>query len=444
MPALSVFMKNFFPVSSLFLLLFLFGFVEKMQACSCGATPSPCQAYGYSQAVFVGETIEVSSTGNKFVFKVKEAFLNSKVGEIITLDSHRPCSQYFEKGETSLVYATGSNGALSASACGRTRSIDSVAPEDLTFLRRLAKQPDGISVLGTAFYKGGYTGKNKPQPKSGIKFELFDATTDQKKVTVTTNAQGNYRIDGLPVGTYKLLPILPDDLSVDKYKTEEFVVNNKGCSVRDYYINNDNRIRGRILDENEEPIKSMWVELVPLAAVARRGLPSADDSVTDGDGKFYFFDIPPGRYLLALNYKYPPSVKHPYATYFLLSASGELKTLDIKPGTEIRDLDVQLPTRLPLSDVSGRITWPNGKPAAGVSLGLRDTVSKLLVSDAETDDIGNFTIKGILGRKYVLETFIETTSGGKLVSFEAKDVIFILSSKTGSFDLVLTKRTAVI
>lgn len=397
---------------------------------------SPCLSYGQAKAVFIGRVV---SAETDYAFQVKEAFLNSETGkEIKLIKSFGGCSFPFQKDETYLVYAHGDGAGLSAFFCSGTGRLDLIHKNDLNFLRNLPKKSEGAEITGTAFYRTNVNAETRDRPRASVKMRLVQTSDENRTLNATTDGEGNYKFTGLPAGKYKLLPDLPANLTVSSYVTEEFFVNEKGCTLKDFYIANDNSVTGNIVDEFDVPVEQAWIELLPLEAKARPGVRAAESGVLT-NGKFWLFNIPPGRYLLAINYNYLPSVESPYATHFVKNENGEDRIFSISAGSKIENVRIKLPPKLDTIEARGRIIWPDGKPAKEVFVNLRDSLSGQNISDTETDDNGTFVIKGFADRKYILETFFEEVIGGKLVKFEARDVTFTLTQNTPTFSLVLRK-----
>lgn len=128
------------PLHLLFALLFLAASTDAF-ACSCLPPPPVPQAVAEATRVFHGEVVAVEDLGNfdqRVTFQVAEHFKGSPVDtiELVTSTTGAMCGYPFQMGAPYVVYADGSEGALTASSC--TRTTLAIQPgSDLDALRAL-------------------------------------------------------------------------------------------------------------------------------------------------------------------------------------------------------------------------------------------------------------------------------------------------------------------
>jgi len=152
------------------LLVLLPSLASVVNACTCGGV-SPCEAYAGASVVFVGRVTEagykssprtfpsnaVSTTltsGRVLAahFKVEEAFLGVKVGEIEISGGGTTCDFPFKPGERYLVFAykNPETGTFHTNICSGTAPL-AESQEGVAYLRSVAKQPLGGTLFGEVF-----------------------------------------------------------------------------------------------------------------------------------------------------------------------------------------------------------------------------------------------------------------------------------------------------
>lgn len=449
-------MKHKILISIFSLILMLsFGSVEQVLACSCFPEKPICEAFGDAKAIFVGEVIEGNSVESlserlknnskdlSFTFKVTQNFLGTEENKNIVVHTgfgFGDCGVPFQNGETYLVYAYEFDGKLKTTICTRTRLAARVDKDFDELASLLSKS--GAKISGTVQqYAKHSLEKDSIQPKPDLRLQIEQLDGQKKKIEVITDKFGKYEITGLSTGKYKIIPMLSNGLMVDDFQMSEFWLNDKGCAVKDFGIKNNSGIEGRVIDSEGKAIDNLAIDLFPQN-LKSKPTDLRETTYSWRGGIFNFFNIPPGKYLIAANYTSQPDEMNPYPTTFY-KAKGEKSigtVIVVGIGGKVEGLVIQLPSRLPMQEISGKVFWKNGKPAKGVFVNLRDSQTKQNISSADTDSEGNFIIKGFTGRKYIIETYLEEVINGSYVQFESKDVVFILSKKTPKFKVILEKK----
>ncbi len=107
-------------------------------ACECHKRNDFEQEFGFSQAVFVGEVVEMDKSKPDAIitFKVEKMWKGAKSETIVvrTNNQGKACGYIFSQDERYLVYAY-DDGALRTSICTRTAEVKSAA-DDLKALTR--------------------------------------------------------------------------------------------------------------------------------------------------------------------------------------------------------------------------------------------------------------------------------------------------------------------
>lgn len=165
------------------------------------------------------------------------------------------------------------------------------------------------------------------------------------------------------------------------------------------------KLAGKLLKANGRPLPYTEVELVPVLFDVQ--IPDQRFWATsDSRGNFSFKDLPPTQYTLSINFNESPSDLSPYQTYFYphTASREDAEVFDIENASNLKNLSFRLPSALAQKTVKGRVVDENGKPIAGIHVGLLNAESKEITFgfEAVTDKNGNFILKGFEHIKYVV------------------------------------------
>ena len=192
--------------------------------CTCISPKRPtCEMWWQTSAVFVGRAVRIRTINEEtadgqrvskiVTFRVAERFQGAsgeREIEVRTGAGGGDCGFDFRQNENYLVYASRSplTGRLETGICTRTATAEEAAT-DLVFLRGLGEAEPLASVYGVA-----YRDRETPPfgalldrpldpggPLGGV--EVFLEGRDGAYRT-TTDEDGWYQIDGLPVGRYSI------------------------------------------------------------------------------------------------------------------------------------------------------------------------------------------------------------------------------------------------
>jgi hypothetical protein len=230
-------------------ILLVIALQAKASGCSC-IERSPCEAFGYASAVFIGSVVggtekvreftrdgkTSSSEAGQVRFNVEESFKGITGTEItITVLSMKgtSCGDYgLERGQRYLVYASSSQtGALTDGPCSRTRTVED-AREDLEFLHNLPRQGTGGRLSGHVGVDfGGRENPPLPQARVTISNEL-------QRYEAVTNANGDYELVGLAAGKYRVILTLPKGY-VCNTAERELLVTDRGCAKESFWTKVD-------------------------------------------------------------------------------------------------------------------------------------------------------------------------------------------------------------
>jgi hypothetical protein len=85
---------------------------------------------------------------------------------------------------------------------------------------------------------------------------------------VRPDAEGRYRVSGLPPGKFKVVVDLPDRYSADRAEREISVVD-RGCGSIDFYVFDNGRVSGKWLMLKGSRLPACWFRFM-----TRRGIQS--------------------------------------------------------------------------------------------------------------------------------------------------------------------------
>lgn len=384
-------MRNLQPLISL-ALAFTFSplLIVDVHACSCveHGTP-PCAAYWRADTVFIGYVMEITPPSNEQGSSLPQATLKFAVGEhfrgvkenvieVGTL-SGTSCDSPFSKGEHYLVYAhrDPATGRLSIWPCDRTTAL-AHAEEDLAYIRSLSKSAPKQLVIGRVS-EGQY------EALEGMKITVEGGA---KKYETVTDAKGNYKVDVLRPGPYKIRAMVPFSAEAvghrpgfkskptEKQTIVEYEVEvPKGqCDYREMHLYKVDlkataTISGKVLDPEEQPVAELTVYLYSATEGQDFSKGDYQHARTDAEGNYVFEGLREGNYWLGVNIGRMPEVNSPYPTTFYPGVpwAEQAKTITLEQGQKSVGKNVRLPPKLIEREVTGVLLWPDGSPVKRMS-----------------------------------------------------------------------------
>ena len=388
---------------------------QTVNACTCGGKGTPCDSYGLAAAVFVGTVVAVRENERPkqtdqidtewepmaYRFSVEQSYLGVAGTEIevFTGSGGGDCGIRFGMGQRYLVYAYRYGDKLSTTMCTRTTSFIQ-ANEDLAFLGTLSSAAPGVTIYGgISDHREGKNG-----PLSSDVLVTIEGESERKEIR--PDGEGRFRVSGLRAGKYKISLKLPDTLTT--YEPEATTtVADRGCWEHSWYVRENGRVSGRVVNADGEPVARIMVSLLSANA---EGENRYDESVrTDNDGQFMFSAVPRGRYLIAVNHDRFPDPDDPTTAYPPSFFPGVIdralaQAITVGAGEKLTNLEVRIPSRRPASILSGRVTWVDGSPVVNAQLSVMDvTRGEGLGYGVAADEQGRFKIEGYVGQKLVIE-----------------------------------------
>lgn len=386
-------------------------------ACSCAGNGPPCESYGTASAVFAGTVIadrvserpkgerlkgdEIDWVPRAVKFSVEHAFsggIGTEV-EVFTGRGGGDCGYGFKVGQRYLVYAYRYQDKLSTGICTRTR-LFSQATEDLAFLGTLSSARPGVTIHGGINREDN----KKDEPLSSDISITIEGESQRKEVR--PDAEGRFRVSGLPPGKYKVTLHLPDALTT--YKNEnEITVSDRGCGSVGWYVTDNGRVNGRVVDPNGEPIARILVGLVDPNGNPKENYANLER--TDAEGNFKFSGVLRGRYLITINHaRFPepddPTKAYPPSFYPGVIDKEQAQAITVGPGETVNDLLVRVPAKQPPSAIKVTVVWSDGSPVAKASVGVMDVTQgeSAMSYTVPTDEQGKATVDGYIGQKLII------------------------------------------
>ena len=134
---------------------------------------------------------------------------------------------------------------------------------------------------------------------------------------------------------------------------------------------------------------------------------------TDGSGVFSIGPVRPGRYYLAVNVMYGPTLRSPFAAaYFPGSAGADAaEVIEIGEGERKTGLSMTL-TPLAETTMSGVVLLDDDHPAANAQVLLFVAGHKgLTIASARADERGRFELRALVGVRYRLVASLRAPDG---------------------------------
>ena len=333
--------------------------------------------------------------GYKFSVEQSYSGVSGTQVEVFTGQGFGDCGHPFRTGVRYLVYAYRNEDKLTTSICTRTRVFES-AGEDVAFLGTLSSRASGVTINGEV----------RTSSAEG-KFVMSDASitieSDTQRREVRPNAEGEFRVSGLSPGKIKVSLKLPEKFAASNSE-QELTVSDRGCANVDWFVTDNGRINGRVVDADGLPVTNILVSLEDPPGVDS---PYVGSQRTGEEGKFTFSAVPQGRYLLTVNRTRHPDPSDPnsaYAPTFYpgVSEATDARVITVGIGEKVSDLEVRVAKRA-ASIVEGSVVWPDGLPVANAFVRVKDRTNKDALHRMNTDELGQFKLYGYVGQQLIIE-----------------------------------------
>jgi len=201
-------------------------------------------------------------------------------------------------------------------------------------------------------------------------------------IGASTDASGAFRFDELEPGAYTLSTERTGFI-LDP-ESDRSVTVKPGPADSDVTLKliRTGAVSGRVLDNDGEPVTGASVQVVPINQ-KKGGVVSSFGAVTNDRGEYRSFNIPPGKYHIAVSYEPPFQLKQvkmqhartqpvsaPEETYTLTYYPAALdpkqaQTIDMEAGGDLQGFDVQI-LRARGVTMRGTVSRAGGAPAGAI------------------------------------------------------------------------------
>jgi len=281
-------------------------------ACSCAATPSPCQAFASSPIVFVGDVLSVERTGGDFHMRLRVVRALKGITEAtadLWSNASTSCGVKLDVGQRYVIYTSLADGRMSISACGYGRQLAPGEPD-----------PELPPVAGRVY--GRVTRYDIDRIRQFKSLEAIPSVRialdlPAGRVTAVSDQWGRFQFADVPPGTYTLSADAGQGLT--SWLSESAVVaDREACVDTQIVLQPSGRISGRVLTADGKPGALIYVRLLPDGPAGSRLSQLVDrGQTTDRGGRFTFDGLSPDDYVLAVNPEGADATgRQPYAPAF--------------------------------------------------------------------------------------------------------------------------------
>ena len=261
-----------------------------------------------------------------------------------------------------------------------------------------------------------------------------------------TDQEGNYRIDGLPAGSFRLSPVtqayaLASAQAVPEIRGQTInVVDGEAVDRVDFKLVRGGVITGRITDVDGNPVIGEQVGV--HGSNVRNETWSFENSRnrTDDRGIYRVFGLAAGEYRVSIGQDNPSAIGSTMVRFGSLyiktyypgtTSQSEAKVLELKEGAELSNVDFVVGRASDGFAIAGRVVDNTGQPVPGVTVGYarieagRQDLRGMNFMGL-TDADGKFRAEGFQPGKYGVFTLIPNTSP---IFIDENRIIFHRSSK---------------
>jgi Carboxypeptidase regulatory-like domain len=273
----------------------------------------------------------------------------------------------------------------------------------------------------------------------------------------TTDADGRYRIIGLPAGKFSVKiesgAFVPDKQGGGSYRTIAIDDNEEAKNI-DFSLVRGGVITGRVTDSQGRPVIARQVRLQIVNEQGQKRDHTAqfgfDMYSTDDRGVYRLYGLPPGRYIVSSGSALWGNTgrKFPTTYYPGVTSEDQAAIIEVKEGSEVTGIDIALGSVSTGYEALGRvIDSETGSPIPQVTLmcfGIGDEGRGVTDynGNAKTDAQGNFRLAGLPAGRYSLSLSpdIDFLTGG--IEYYIDEATFEIANGNAAGIEVRAKRGA--
>lgn len=405
--------------------------------CSCNGYPTICDAFASAEGVFIGsvrkaERREMKKNGEQSEtfsgqivhVQVERVFKGEYISEAVIHAGLTSRDPKYKEGQQWLFYAyyDRKSQIWSIRACDRSALVENAA-DDLRYLQALPASAQKTRLSGALerYENDPVKVLSRDENLSGVKVKVSDG---QKTYEVYTDSDGAYEIYGLPPGQYDVQTEIPSGLKLRfKFRSGEIdysdgkgvkvALKEKSCANVDFTFSADTSISGKVFGADGRAMPNVCLSLQP------KGTTVADNSLfdcADEQGRYELREIPPGEYIIVVNYDGKISSDEPFPTTYYpgVSDKEQAAVLYIADSERLKDIDIRIPSQKARNLIQGVLLYSDGRPAANEFVGFKPEAAPEGYSgevNTETDAEGRFSLNVLQGLKGRIFGFIYIYSG---------------------------------
>jgi hypothetical protein len=241
-------------------------------------------------------------------------------------------------------------------------------------------------------------------------------------MTTKTDADGNYRIPGVPVGNYYIAPRSPEFVVTENGGPAPpryfAITSGEAVDAINFEMLRGGVITGTITNSDDKPIIEGLVNLIRVepepAGQSSNSIPSGRlGGRTDDRGIYRMYGIPPGHYKVAVGWPLIAQAtltgSPAYRRVFYPDVTEESKAevIDLAEGAEIPHVDINVGAVVKTVTISGRILDDEtGQPIPNINFGLQGFAGSRpagAVSQAgSTNGRGEFKLENMPAGRYAI------------------------------------------
>jgi protocatechuate 3,4-dioxygenase beta subunit len=303
-----------------------------------------------------------------------------------------------------------------------------------------------------ASVSGRVTLGSKPAAGFTIIATLSGSFFDNKTVAkAITDDEGNYKITGLMAGRIRILPLAKSYVVSGPGRNREAgqevnVAEGETITKVDFALVRGGVITGRITDSEGHPLIGERISIVPKDSPADSRpqmmmLGASSRNQTDDRGIYRVYGLAPGSYKVSVGQAASAAGAvsimgiggSQYVKTYYPGVQEEAKAtiIEIKEGTEVKDVDISVGKASVGFSVAGRVVdSDSGNPVVGVFIGhstvneSNQQMSGMNFTGNRTDANGKFKLEGLRPGRYSVYTFgagQENSTYSEPVQFEVAD-----------------------
>jgi len=295
-----------------------------------------------------------------------------------------------------------------------------------------------IAVAGSISGRVTLGGKAAVNVSVGA-YTLENMNARREPAKTVTDAEGRYRLTGLPPAQYQVLPLTPELTATDEEQESNFgfmfaptsksVTLSAGEDVEnvDLKLVRGAVITGRVTDANDKPVVEEFISIMPIDEKGTQSrnlrMPFRSESYqTDDRGIYRIYGLPPGRYKVSAGMDSGGGTNFGRAFYLRTfypdtPDQNKARVVELAEGAEATGIDIQVGLQEKTYSATGRVVdAETGQPIAGVRLSYlvnpknSGGYSPMYV-DTPTGARGSFQISGLSAGSYGVYVTSEYEAG---------------------------------